>query len=539
MASFGEIAQAIDMICYSANIPDENNKLIDIKIEGKDLEAKDIEILKSAIQDYLDLFDFDNNIEEYFRTLIIEGQLCWENIVAKDDLDQGIIGINIIPNDAYEFCYDLKNRKKIGIMITNTAADNFNLAGIVGLRGTNGVTRTILGAYSSLNCYEELMEDKCIVLPFEELTYIDSGIYSADQRFVYSALERAKRPFNQLKLIEDAILIYRVSRSPEKYVFNVDIGKMSKSRGEQEVARLMKQFGTKKAYDPNTGSVGKAYDPMQIMENFWFVKGADSQGIQVSPLQSNHNFGNLDDLDYFIKKLLRALNIPISRFFGEQSALINNGDDQGITADELNFAKFIMSQQRRFSYGLLNGAITHLKYTGLWDLYKLNKNQIKIIVNPPIEYVQYRRQKLLESKVQMLKDTLGDEITSNIFSSEYALELFMGWDKDKIERNKELKFKETIEAAKLEFLKTKIGETGIVDFKGDDEEAKTLKEILQDNIKVSVLGADGGEGEEGGGEGEEGGGDMEEGGGDEFSDESTGDELGGEEGGGEEAPAEE
>ena len=128
MASFGEIAQAIDMICYSANIPDENNKLIDIKIEGKNLEAKDIEILKGAIQDYLDLFDFDNNIEEYFRTLIIEGQLCWENIVAKDDLDQGIIGINIIPNDAYEFCYDLKNRKKIGIMITNTAADNFNLA---------------------------------------------------------------------------------------------------------------------------------------------------------------------------------------------------------------------------------------------------------------------------------------------------------------------------------------------------------------------------------------------------------------------------
>ena len=334
------------------------------------------------------------------------------------------------------------------------------------------------------------MEDKCIVLPFEELTYIDSGIYSADQRFVYSALERAKRPFNQLKLIEDAILIYRVSRSPEKYVFNVDIGKMNKTRGEQEVAKLMKQFGTKKAYDPNTGSVGKAYDPMQIMENFWFVKGADSGGITVSPLQSNHNFGNLDDLDYFIKKLLRSLNIPISRFFGEQSALINNGDDQGITADELNFAKFIMSQQRRFSYGLLNGAITHLKYTGLWDLYKLTKNQIKIIVNPPIEYVQYRRQKLLESKVQMLKDTLGDETTSNIFSSEYALELFMGWDKDKIERNKELKFKETIEAAKLAFLKSKIEEGGNIDMKGEDEGAKTLKEILQDKIKVSVLGAE-------------------------------------------------
>ena len=137
---------------------------------------------------------------------------------------------------------------------------------------------------------------------------MDTGDYSDDKRQVYSILECAKRPFNQLRLIEDAIMIYRVSRSPEKYVFNVDIGKMGKARGEQEVARLKKQFGTKKNYDPMTGTIGKAYDPMQISENFWFCKGADSQGIQVSPLQSNHNFGNLDDLDYFRKNLLRLIH---------------------------------------------------------------------------------------------------------------------------------------------------------------------------------------------------------------------------------------
>ena len=164
---------------------------------------------------------------------------------------------------------------------------------------------TIGGPYSSLNCYEELLDEKCIVLPFEELTYMDSGLYSDDNRQVFSILERAKRPFNQLRLIEDAIMIYRVSRSPEKYVFNVDIGKMGRARGEMEVAKLKKQFGTKKNYDPMTGTIGKAYDPMQISENFWFCKGADSQGITVSPLQSNHNFGNLDDLDYFYKKLLK------------------------------------------------------------------------------------------------------------------------------------------------------------------------------------------------------------------------------------------
>lgn len=518
MAQFGEISQAIDMICYSSNIPDENNELIDIKISDPYLEPKDIEIIRNAIQEYLDLFDFDNNLEEYFRTLLIEGQLCWENIVAKDDLEQGIIGINIIPNESYEFCYDLKNRRKIGIMITNTMADNFNLTNSIGLRSIKSAS-TALRGYTNLNCYEDLLEEKCIVLPFEQLTYIDSGIYNSDNKLVFSVLERAKRPYNQLKLIEDAILIYRVSRSPEKYVFNVDIGKMGKAKGEMEVAKLMKQFGTKKTYDPNTGTVGKAYDPMQMTENFWFVKGADSEGITVSPLQANHNFGNLDDLDYFIKKLLRSLNIPIARWFGENSPIINNGDDQGITADELNFAKFIMSVQKRFALGLLNGAITHLKYTGIWDLYKLTKNKIKIIINPPVEYVQYRRQKLLESKITMLKSVIGEEATSKIFSADLALELFMGWDKDKIELNNKMKFKESIEAAKRQYLITKIEETGTIDFKVDEDDGKTFEATLREGLDVSFLETSSDENNNDSGENIDSGSD------DEFTDESTGDEF--------------
>ena len=510
------------MMCYSANIPDENNRLIRIDIDSRYLEASDVSRIRDAIQDYLNLFDFENNFEEYFRILLTEGQLCWENIVAKDDLEEGIIGINFIPNDAYEFCYDLKTRKKFGIMITNTLADNFYLSNIVGIRAINGSSCAIGGAYSSLNCYEELLDDNCIVLPFEQLTYIDSGIYNDDNRQVYSILERAKRPFNQLRLIEDAIMIYRVSRSPEKYVFNVDIGKMGKARGEMEVAKLKKQFGTKKQYDPMTGTIGKAYDPMQISENFWFCKGADSQGISVSPLQSQSNFGNLDDLEYFQKKLLRSLNIPIGRFpfKGEPTAaLVHQGDEGGITAEELNFSKFLMAQQRRFALGLLNGAIVHLKYTGLWETYRLSRDMIKILINPPVEYETYRRQKLLESKVTMMKTVLGDDAISQLFSSEVALEVFMGWDKDQIRYNREKKFKETIENASMEYFAEKVKESGTIDIKPEDEGAKTFAEILQDGLDRSFFGGGGGEA---GGEGEEGGGEE----GDEFSDESTGDDMG-------------
>lgn len=326
MALFPEIASALDTICYSAVVQDENNNVVNLNIKDSNLEADDVQVIKDAAQEYFDLFDFDNNFIEYFRKFIIEGQICWENVVAKDDLDQGIIDLNFIPADAYEFCYDMKNRRKYGIMITNLAAETYNLAIANGISNIpNSGPINVGGNLSRLNCYQELQDNQCMVLPFEQLTYIDSGIYSFDNKYVLSPLQRARRAYNQLLLIEDAILIYRMVRAPEKYVFNVDIGKMGAAKGQQKVAQLMKQFGTKKTYDPATGTVGKAYDPMQMTENFWFVKGADSEGISVNTLTSAHNFGNLDDLEYFYKKLLRSLNIPIARYFEANAVIQNNG----------------------------------------------------------------------------------------------------------------------------------------------------------------------------------------------------------------------
>jgi hypothetical protein len=127
MSLFPEIASALDTICYSAESTDELNQLVTLQVNDKSLEAKDVEEIKAAAQEYFDLFDFDNNFIEYFRKLLVDGQLCWENVIAKDDLEQGIIDINFIPAEAFEFCYDTGLCKKIGIMITNTLAQTYNI----------------------------------------------------------------------------------------------------------------------------------------------------------------------------------------------------------------------------------------------------------------------------------------------------------------------------------------------------------------------------------------------------------------------------
>ena len=476
MSVFPEIASALDTICYSADSVDENDMLIHLRVEDSDLEARDVETIKAAAAEYFDLFDFNNNFIEYFRKFLIDGQLCWENVVAKDDLEQGIIDINFIPAEAFEFCYDTQSRKKMGIMITNIAANMYNIVTNHGITNLSIGPINAGGDLSRLNCYQDLQNERVIVLPWEQVTYVDSGIYSADNKVVYSPLERARRAYNQLVLIEDAILIYRMVRAPEKYVFNVDIGNMPKAKGEQKVAQLMKQFATKKVYDSATGTIGKVYDPMQMTENFWFVKGADSDGITVNTLTSSHNFGNLDDLEYFFKKLYRSLNIPIARYFEANVEIKTGSIDGTLSAEELNFAKFIISLQKRFALGLLDGLIVHLKFKGLWDLYKLTRSKLKIIFTPPVEYDLYRRKSRLTAKIDMLKNMVGEEATSMLFSEEYALEYFMGWDKDQIEENRKLRFEEKVRRAKEEAILEKVKGTGTIDFA---DEAMGLKETLK------------------------------------------------------------
>lgn len=514
MAVIPEIAQAIDMICYAADVPDEDNTIVHLKVKDSNLEPQDVEAIIEAAQEYFDLFDFDNNIIEYIRKFVVEGQLCWENIVAKDELDQGIIGINFIPPEAYEFAFDMKARRKIGIMITNTAVDTYNIAlanGITNIPNAGPVNVAGL----PVGYFNELGDEKVLVLPFEQLTYIDSGVYSSDNKIVYAPIERARRAVNQLTMIEDAVLIYRMVRSPEKYVFNVDIGRMGAAKGQQKVAQLMKQFATKKTYDPATGTVGKAYDPMQMMESFWFVKSADSEGITVNPMTSSHNFGNLDDLEYFLKKVCRAMCVPIARYFEANVEVKTGNAEGGISAEELNFAKFIMSLQKRFALGLLNGLTTHLKFKGLWDLYGLTRNKLDIIFTPPIEYQQYRRQKLLESKLTMIKAAVGEERATKMFSDEYVLTNFMGWNQNQISDNKKQQFLESIEQKRQALLLSNIEKTGKME-EGDD----TLKNILLKDIEYSDAGAETAPSDSGsdssGGEDEFGGSDSSFGGSDDF-----------------------
>jgi len=307
MAEFPEVAGAIDEICDSMMCYDEDGNIMKLIVKNqKNLTGtKEIEVRKQFNQ-YLSLFSMDYNFYDFCRTFIIEGQLSWENVIGDDPTD-GIIGINYIPNDFYDFLIDQNGNKK-GIIvktpkILRSQSNQVQMQGNIQLMDPS--------SYGKMKNPDTNKENKIAIvaaeglpLPFDQITYIDSGLYTADKMIVFPILEKSRKAYRQLTLIEDSILIYRLVRAPERLVFNVATGKLPLNRAVQEVFKIMKRYQTKKFYNPSTGGVSNDYDPHQMSENLWFPRPEGTEGTSVTTIGGNVNWTQLPDLDYFLKKLL-------------------------------------------------------------------------------------------------------------------------------------------------------------------------------------------------------------------------------------------
>lgn len=438
MAQFPEITLAIEEYCDNIINRDEKGEYISLKINKHKLEDVQLEELNNEFKDYIALFDLDYNFQDYFRTLVIDGEVAFENIVDDKNKEDGIIGINFIPTESYDFLIN-KNGEKEGI---NVIVNQDKNQSPVGNNVNGGLQTQNIGNYLQQQSTNKQPQDitsddnvnmsnvQGIPLPWEQITYIDTGMYSPNRLIVYPILEKARKAYRQLSLIEDAIIIYRLVRAPERLVFNVDVGGISKNKAEQEVLKLMKRFNTKKYYNPVTGGVSNDYDPMQMLENFYFAKPKDGTGTTVSTVGGSVQWQSLPDLEYFQTKLYMALKIPFESRIKDPKIKIENND--GISADEYRFAKFIMKLLDRFSIGLTQGFITHLKLKGLWKRFELNNRDIKIIINPPSTYELYESQRVLKIKMENY-----DLITKDHeeLSKTMAMETILGYSPEQIKKN--------------------------------------------------------------------------------------------------------
>ncbi len=195
--------------------------------------------------------------------------------------------------------------------------------------------------------YVPQFTSKGIKVSPDAICSVTSGLYDGTRKTVVGHLHKAIRPLNQLRMIEDSVVIYRISRAPERRVFYVDVGNLPKNKAEQYLKGLMNQYRNKLVYDANTGEIKDDKKHMNMLEDYWLPRREGGRGTEITTLDGGQNLGEMEDVDYFQKKLFRSLNVPISRLEAENG--FNMGRSAEITRDEIRFFKYIQRLRSKFS----------------------------------------------------------------------------------------------------------------------------------------------------------------------------------------------
>jgi hypothetical protein len=404
MAAYSEVADALDEICDEFINKDDNGDIVKLHIDNPDLSDQQKGELSRECKKFVELFDLEHKGWEYLRGLLVDAELYYEHIIHKKYPKEGILGVMAIPSEVIDPIYsNVQNMVIKGYLLRKNIYDARNPMKVV--------------------------KQELIPMDTNQVTYINSGIWNENKTVRLPFIENARRAYRQLSLIEDAIVIYRLVRAPERLVFNVDVGNMPPPKAEAYLRKLMTNYWSKRTYDADQGATVQKFSPQSMLDSFWFAKRAGSEGTSVTQLPGGANLGELADLMYFVKKLYKALKVPVTRLDADDA--FRDGTD--ILREELKFARFIIRLQQRFATGLKNGFITHLKLKGIWEKLKLKDAELDLVFNVPTNFYELRE----NQKFQLKAENFNSITQSDLVSKTYAQKKYLGWSDSDVMANRE------------------------------------------------------------------------------------------------------
>jgi hypothetical protein len=329
-----------DIVNESVNT-DELKASVSLNVDNLPYSPKIKARVKEEFQQVLHLLDFNNKAHDLFRRWYIDGRLYYHKIIDEDDPQKGIQELRYI--DALK----IKRIRKVDKDITKKGSptikvlEDFYVYNEGGANSSGGSLKITADAIA--NC--------------------PSGLFDPSKSLVRSYLHKAIKPVNQLRMIEDAVVIYRIARAPERRIFYIDVGNLPKVKAEQYLKDVMNRYRNKLVYNASTGEIKDDRQQMSMLEDFWLPRREGGRGTEITTLPGGSNLGEIDDILYFQKKLYRSLNIPISRL--ETESGFNMGRGAEITRDEVKFTKFVQKLRKKFNFLFNNILKTQLLLKGV------------------------------------------------------------------------------------------------------------------------------------------------------------------------------
>lgn len=323
-----ELETAIDEVVNEAIVNDDNGKAVELNTDDLNLPEK----IKSKIRDEFDhvlrMLDFGNMGHDIFRRWYIDGRLFYHIIIDEQRPTLGIQELRYIDPRRIRKIREVQKTKdtKTGMEIIKKMSEYY----LYNERG-------IIGAHSNLGTK----------IAVDSVVNVNSGLLDSKRAMVLSYLHKAIKPLNQLRMVEDATVIYRLSRAPERRVFYVDVGNMPTIKAEQYLRDIMVKYRNKLVYDSSTGEIKDDRKHLSMLEDFWLPRREGTKGTEITTLPGGANLGELEDVKYFERKLYKSLGVPLGRLESQQGFSL--GKSTEITRDELKFSKFVQRLRNKFS----------------------------------------------------------------------------------------------------------------------------------------------------------------------------------------------
>ena len=331
MAMQPEIESAIDDIMNEAIVQDDDGKSVEIILDDLDQPDKIKKAVKDEFQTVLKLFNYKHMAQDIFRRFYVDGRLYYNVIIDKSNPISGIKELRYIDPRKLRKVREIKKKKdeRTGAEVIDVINEYYIF--------NDKVTTGNSSNYGPVG----------VRITTDSIISVVSGLMDSRRAVVLSYLHKAIKPLNQLRMIEDATVIYRISRAPERRIFYIDVGNLPKLKAEQYLRDIMVKYKNKLVYDANTGEVRDDRKHLSMLEDFWLPRREGGKGTEITTLPGGQNLGELEDVKYFEKKLYKALNVPISRLNPETSGF-SLGRSGEITRDELKFAKFVDRLRNKF-----------------------------------------------------------------------------------------------------------------------------------------------------------------------------------------------
>ena len=323
-----ECDSAIEDIVSEGIVSDEKDQSVSIVLDRLPYPNTIKKRIREEFDAVLQLLDFDVKGHDIFRRWYVDGRLFYHKVISKKNPKAGVQELRYIDPRKIRKVRSIQKDTK-----SNTGVDLIKKVEEYYLYNDKG-----LANYGT---------SEGIRISPDSITYCPSGLVDQNKGNVLSYLHKAIKPVNQLRMIEDSVVIYRISRAPERRIFYIDVGNLPKIKAEQYLKDVMNRYRNKLVYDASTGEIRDDRSHMSMLEDFWLPRREGGRGTEITTLPGGSNLGEIDDIKYFQNKLYRALNVPVSRMEAESNFSLGRSTE--ITRDELKFTKFVQRLRKKFT----------------------------------------------------------------------------------------------------------------------------------------------------------------------------------------------